>query len=369
MNRSSSKYLFTYFLVGLFMSVSFSTAMFVSIDRSNMKNKIVYKKSVLTKYESKETSKFVLGDYETVEMATISADIEAKIVKPKREIPLRVGIITDDYSNQFGIFDSLESETNRNFSSVTVYYQFGNPANMRLNFKKLEYVKNSGKKLIITWEPTDPRLPVQTRDFLGEISAGVLDSYIIDFATDIKNWGERVGIRFGHEMNGDWYPWGNRPEEYKHAYIYLHNKFEELGVKNVDWIWNVNAENVPTAPYSRYDDFYPGDEYVDFIGIDTFNFGTSAYWSSWTDFENLIEGPYNYLSENYNKPLVLSELASSEEGGDKGYWIKYMFELLNNKYVLIEEIVWFNILKEADWRIDSSENSLKNFKHSPRIDI
>ena len=54
-----------------------------------------------------------------------------------------------------------------------------------------------------------------------------------------------------------------------------------------------------------------------------------------------------------DKPVALSEVASAEQGGSKAEWIEGMFaEIRRRPY--IRALVWFNLRKETDWRIESS---------------
>jgi hypothetical protein len=61
------------------------------------------------------------------------------------------------------------------------------------------------------------------------------------------------------------------------------------------------------------------------------------------------------------KPILIGETASAEAGGDKGKWIDDIIPTLRTSFPLIKGIVWFDIDKEADWRISSSPVSEASF--------
>lgn len=271
------------------------------------------------------------------------------------------GVVVNDYSNKTGELSSLEKILGINISSVSIFKQFGHPSNRDLILTDLEYIKTRGIKLQIAWEPWNPEQGnTQSTDYLKEIPEGKHDLYIRKLASSIKEYGNPVVIRFGHEMNGDWYPWGNRPLEYIQAYRYLHNFFVKEGVTNIKWMWSVNA----TSDVSKLSRFYPGDNMVDIIGIDGFNFGTTRSFG-WQTFTAIFEPTYKYITSNYSKPIIISETASAELGGDKAVWVANLFSKeLPLKFPQIKEIIWFNLIKEADWRIDSSESSLQSFKNN-----
>jgi mannan endo-1,4-beta-mannosidase len=90
-------------------------------------------------------------------------------------------------------------------------------------------------------------------------------------------------LYLGHEMNGNWYPWslGSTPTEYilawRHVYDIFSNK--SLDPTRLQWVWCVNNEDFGNYTAENY---WVGDNYVDWIGIDGYNFGKSQKWSTWT---------------------------------------------------------------------------------------
>jgi mannan endo-1,4-beta-mannosidase len=111
----------------------------------------------------------------------------------------------------------------------------------------------------LAWEPFSTTV--------AAIASGGSDTYITAFAEQVKASGVPVAISFGHEMNGNWYPWGTTgtsPADFVAAWRLIHALFATAGASNVIWVWNPNvisANDVPLEPY------YPGDSYVNWIGI------------------------------------------------------------------------------------------------------
>ncbi len=178
----------------------------------------------------------------------------------------------------------------------------------------------------------------------------------------MRDFASPVLLRFAHEMNGNWYPWGGRPSEYISAYRHLADLFRRESVANVKFVWNINSESVPYEPINQANKYFPGEAYVDLVGLDGFNFGTSRTGATWKNFYQIFSPAYTFVSEAYpTKPIIISEVASAEHGGNKSQWINEMFLSLS-KMPKIEEIIWFSLLKETDWRIDSSFSSSEAFK-------
>ena len=94
---------------------------------------------------------------------------------------------------------------------------------------------------------------------------------------------------------------------------------------------------------------YPGDEYVDWVGMNGYNWGTSVYWvscpcqSKWESFSQVFDRTYNQLVALTDKPIFIGEFASSEDGGNKAKWISdALLEQLPNKYPRVKAITWFS---------------------------
>ncbi len=81
-------------------------------------------------------------------------------------------------------------------------------------------------------------------------------------------------LYLAHEMNGNWYPWslGSTPNEYILAWRHVYTIFSNKGLEStrLQWIWCVNNEDFGNYTAENY---WVGDNYVDWIGIDGYNFG------------------------------------------------------------------------------------------------
>lgn len=260
--------------------------------------------------------------------------------------------------------------------AIEMFYT-GWPANRTPDFPTTQCDVIVQKEAIphITWEPWVNGFPYA----LDGIITGTYDSYIVGYANAVKSWGKPLFIRLGHEMNGDWYPWGGKnngagtlngfgdpvkadgPERFVAAYRRVHRLFDSIGVKNVSWIWCPNNGSAPDESWNQPENFYPGDDVVDWIGLDGYNWGTSQSWSGWSSFYDTFKGIYNKFKTS-PKPLMIAEFASTELGGDKGKWIREAY--LYNKLVFprVKAITWFNINKETDWRVNSTGNALSGYQ-------
>ena len=124
-----------------------------------------------------------------------------------------------------------------------------------------------------------------------------------------------------------------------------------------------NNYSNPDEAWNDWAKAYPGDEYVDWIGIDGYNWGDTQSWSGWEDFKTLFREQIRRTKQLWpDKPIMIAEFASAEKGGDKAAWIKQLPGFLKSSMRDIDAIVWFDIKKEADWRVKSSKKSEAAFK-------
>lgn len=210
-------------------------------------------------------------------------------------------------------------------------------------------LKLSGKKLLIFWE--------QYNVNLDDIISGKYDSYIRNFAASAKIYGGEIILAPLHEMNGDWDPWGgavgsNTPAKVVSTWKKIHDVFGD--VSNVKFAWTINNISVPNTPDNAIHHYYPGNSYVDYIGVDGFNFG-----SPWQSFDQIFGNVLKELAV-HGKPMYILSTASAD-GSQKADWI-YDFGIKVKNYPLLRGWVWFNENKERDWRVNSDSAALSAFK-------
>lgn len=231
-----------------------------------------------------------------------------------------------------------------------------------LKEKTIKDIYSEGSVLMVTLEPWNPA-GGEPLDYDKIISGGYND-YVVSFARQIKSVPGTVFIRFAHEANGDWYPWSVSKigtQKYIALYRYLKDKFDALGVVNAKWIFSINHEDVPADRNNNYLDFYPGDKYVDYVGIDGYNWGNTKPWSRWLSFDEIFSDCYREITRKIKKPVLITEFSSTSGGGDKAAWIKDALNTIK-KMKDVKGFVLFNQDKETDWSLSAYTLSGRNFK-------
>jgi hypothetical protein len=230
-----------------------------------------------------------------------------------------------------------------------------------------------GRTIQLAWEPHDfGRDPLNQPDFrLRTITAGNHDAAIRRWARELKAFGYTVYFRPMCEMNGDWVTWGgtvngNSPGDYIPAWRHLKTIFNQEGANNVKFVWAPNRDGDLTSALNTFNTYYPGDAYVDYVGINGYNWGrlynTPDWTSEWQMFDTVFGPSYDAFTARTSKPLMIPEMSSTEVGGNKAAWITDAFARLPVRFPRIEIVTWFNIHKETDWPVDSSPASLSAFR-------
>lgn len=309
----------------------------------------------------------------------------------RQENAVAVGVYLPDVLYETANFDRFTESVGRQPAYLVWYEQWANGPFGPEQQAQLQQFDQWGVTPVIAWEPFDPNAdPINQPDYrLANIFAGYFDAYIDSWAEGLATYGKPVFLSFAHEMNGNWTPWGvgvngNQPGEYVAAWRHIVDRFYLLGATNVQWVWvpNEEYEDVPALVL----DVYPGDDYVDWFGMNGFNWGAAIKWTScdcqsaWRTFDEIFASTYDSLLAIDQKPIMIMETASSEVGGDKAAWITDAFlARLPLEYPAVRAVTWFNKVAtgletvqdgvvvataEVDWPVTSSPAALAAFRRA-----
>ncbi len=283
----------------------------------------------------------------------------------KETLALYEKLVNQDYVD-FGIFASdvyntgvyetipaIEEAVDYTFPVVLCYLHFGNEFPMEF----LQENYDHGRIVEFTYQVT----AYNNWDLEGytpqmDIYRGELDEEIRLLAQQFKEFGHPILFRLNNEMNSDWTSYSgvinmSDPEIYQAVYQRFYTIFEEEGVDNCIWIYNPNDNNYPPANWNNFLAYFPGEEYIQLLGVTGYNTGT--YYAElngerWREFDEIysdVEGCYLPFFSEY--PWIITEFASSSVGGDKVEWIANMFDSLSD-FENIKIAVWFSAGDYAD---------------------
>lgn len=323
--------------------------------------------------------------------APITAPSIAELLNPARRY---TGIYTEQAPFNWSTYDDVAAKAGIEPSMVGYFSGWDEP--FRANGVTRAW--SQGRLPMLTWESRPIKAGnnvIEEPDYslpriLGDEANGVpgaYDEYLRQYARDVVATGLPLAIRLDHEMNGVWYPWaestgsgasinGNRPGDYAAMWRHVHDIFEQEGAGDlVIWVWSPNIINNLPASHQTPQflaSLYPGDEYVDWVGLsgylrpaykpdNTFTFGYT-FDRSLDQLRTVAPG----------KPILLAEVGASETGGHKPAWVKSMFDALGeSKNQDIIGLAWFDlavstytegVLGTNDWRMDSRAETLAAFR-------
>jgi hypothetical protein len=261
------------------------------------------------------------------------------------------GIFIEGGAADPSLVKTLETQVGRRFAVVMWFADFSTP----FPAEDAAKVWATGAVPNITWEPWFWK--EQDKIHLKDINDGKYDAYITQWGKDAAAFGKPVMVRWGHEFNGDWYPWsiaknGQSAKDYVKAYRRVHDLVTRAGAGNVVWVWCPNQANFPPQPWNNPLLAYPGDDAVDWVALDGYDFDGAA------SFADLFSRIYGETLQKVSKPIYIGETSTGRTGAAKAKWLEDMQASLIAKFPAVKGLVWFNINKERDWRLEGSPEAL-----------
>jgi beta-mannanase len=263
---------------------------------------------------------------------------------------------------------NLERSIGRRLDIVHIYTAWGEEwgAYNGETVRQLHSATSNGRRALITWEPWVLGQGADQDKFaLRRIAAGSFDDYIRRWARGLRDFPSITYLRPMHEMNGDWYSWcigvnGNSVGDYIRAWRRMWVIFAQEQVSNVRWIWCPYAAD--SSASNMFELAYPGDRYVDLLGLDVYNWGTGARSdckvgesNMWRTVTECLAPSYRRISSLASQPIWLPEIGCAEQGGDKSQWFRDLLD--SPDYGRISALVFFDADKERDWRVTASTSS------------
>lgn len=250
------------------------------------------------------------------------------------------------------------------------YVMFYRDLGRRFPARPIDCIHKTGATPMISlelWNWHDRR---RSESYLPRINAGAYDQFFKRWARDARRDGRRVLLRFGFEMNGDWFSWSEDPKAFVAAWRRAQRIFRQEKADNVEWVWSPNIMSVPDKRENDMHLYYPGDEHVDWVSLDGYNFGDHHdRWHKWQSFEEVFAEALADFAKRYaSKPMIISEFGSAPgEADQREAWIREAYATIR-KFPQVKAVIWFNYDKrregEHNWRIDATAGSLRAFNET-----
>lgn len=279
-------------------------------------------------------------------LAFRSAVVRVPAVRP---ISIGVSVSGDLNTAELDSYSRLAGHT----PAVAMWYQsWSEPV---FYSRQISAVRQRGITPMITWMPQMGSHGVPLR----QIAQGKWDKYLVTSAKLVRSAATPILLRFAHEMNLTTAPYGRRAgntaADFVAAWRHVVTVFRQQRVSNVQWVWSPNVDCHGACPFSA---FFPGDSYVDWVGLDGYNYAAVSR-QPWVSLTEVFSNSYATMIRLTSKPVIIAETGSTELGGDKAAWVQRGFLTdIPRLFPRVRAVVWFDRLKETDWRVNSSAKSL-----------
>lgn len=237
--------------------------------------------------------------------------------EPRNGIYLGGYVLQDEHIEMsMSTFNQL---TGKKHASYFKYVGYGQP----FPTEWVTDVINKGGFPHIAWEPNNG---------LDEVRD---DAYLREFAREANKANVPILLRYASEMNGTWTAYSGDSKLYIEKWKLVHRIMKEEA-PNVMMLWNVF-----TMPENSIMDYYPGDEYVDYIGVNIYNV---VYHNDRLDNRSDFEDPLRLLDYVYNtfshkKPIVIGEFGATNYNVTDGlYHVDFAIEKISRMYKYIPRL-------------------------------
>lgn len=198
---------------------------------------------------------------------------------------------TDEYGTKRKRPEDFEKAIGQKHSMYFFYMGYGRPVAMDY----LRFLSSEGKYVQIALEPNNGLDSVSDNETLWQL------------ADDLRDCGAKVFLRFASEMNGDWVAYHGDPEKYIEKWRLVTRVMRERA-PNVAMVWCPYA-----LPLGNIQDYYPGDEWVDWVGVNMYNV---TFFNQDTNSPAKEVGPKALLEPVYEKfawrkPIMICEYATT----------------------------------------------------------
>jgi len=219
------------------------------------------------------------------------------------------------------------------------------------------------------------------------IIEGKFDEGLAQWARDARDFGRPLLAEFGTEVNGSWFPWNGEwnggaetagygdpsvpdgLERFRDAYRHIIGICRREGASNIVWFFHADAGRLPEEPWNTTAAYYPGDDYIDWIGISVY--GSQRPGREWTQFTDKLDKAYPELAAiSSKKPLAVLEYGVCEDpaSGNKAEWIRNALTAIRQgRYPRIRAVSywhesWGSGQRRSDLRLDSDPEALEAYR-------
>ncbi|WP_339567196.1 glycoside hydrolase family 26 protein [Pseudokineococcus sp. 1T1Z-3] len=228
------------------------------------------------------------------------------------------------------------------------------------------------RPLLVSWAPS--------AQAVRDLAAGRPDAYVDGVVADLAAREAATFLRFGYEMNGSWNAYsaaadgGPSAAQFRQAWRELARRLDAAGA-DVPLVWCPNERDWPAVDGNRLEDYWPGADVVDVLGVDAYDWGSQRPRRGdgrHRSFEQVLARPYERvtaLPRTAHLPVWLCETGTTEVEGRpqaKGDWYRDLYA--STRFPRLAAVVHFSQDDQRDvqrdWRLDTSPESVAGLREA-----
>jgi hypothetical protein len=162
------------------------------------------------------------------------------------------------------------------------------------------------------------------RDIAAAQPGSALHADMVRQGKEIAAFGAKVYVTFNHEPEAAEAAHMGSPAEFVAAWRKVVTTWREAGATNAELVLNTTAWGFARKDAKNVKYYYPGDEYVDHIASDAYNWYGCRTGQGWRPLAAALEAQRRFGLEHPDKSLMVLEFGSGEDAavpGRKGQWL------------------------------------------------
>ena len=242
----------------------------------------------------------------------------------------------------------VESNIGRKFAIDHQYYTW----NTAIPTSYETWTASQGRIPFLNWKMPAP---------WSSVTNGSQDAWIGQRADAFKAFGSPVYLTIHHEPENDLSQYGSQAE-FVAAFRHVVDVFRAHGVSNVGFVWTMMAWSFDSRSGESIPAWYPGNNWVDFIGADGYNWYPGRAGTSWAMFGTVFD-QVNAFAVSQGKPWMAVEYGAQEDPADAGHKGEWFLDVLNTaqSWPALKGLIYFDTTKLYPWDVDSSSSSLAGY--------
>ncbi|MBI5824021.1 MAG: beta-mannanase [Chloroflexi bacterium] len=224
--------------------------------------------------------------------------------------------------------------------------------------------------------------------FLQAILDGEFDTDLKNWCAEARNFGTSILVEYGTEVNGNWFSWSgvwngadetagygdpneaDGPERFRDAYRHIIDVCQTAGAENITWVFHLNAGDWPQEDWNRFENYYPGDDWIDWIGISFYGAQTPQA-EDWEEFRAGMDQVYPRVDAlTSGKPIIIAEFGVTKNNplGDQAEWARAALEDITSfRWPRVIGFSWWNDIWQND--DDPTHDTTMRLQDNPQLSV